>query len=136
MLSGCPVNICNPSANPENNKLVGTTYDQVGNTSADASGQSYVYDAENKMVEAKNASAVALGFYFYDGDGKRVKKVVPNGETTIFVYDASGKMVAEYSTVIAAPADAKTSYLTNGHLGSPWMEAGGCRRSLLPLFPK
>jgi RHS repeat-associated protein len=44
---------------------------------------------------------------------------VPNGETTIFVYDASGKMVAEYSTIVAAPADAKTSYLTNDHLGSP-----------------
>ena len=31
-----------------------------------------------------------LSEYFYDGDGKRIKKVVPNGETTVFVYDAAG----------------------------------------------
>jgi RHS repeat-associated protein len=59
-----------------------------------------------------------LGDYFYDGDGKRVKKVVPNGETTIFVYDASGKSIAEYSTLVEPTATAKTSYLTNDHLGS------------------
>ncbi len=38
-------------------------------------------------------------------------------ETTIFVYDASGKMVAEYSTQIATTP--QVSYLTNDHLGSP-----------------
>src|SRR5690606_2526198 len=56
----------------------------------------------------------------YDGDGKRVKKVVPGtGETTIFVYDASGKLIEEYSTNVAGPQDAKVAYLTNDHLGSP-----------------
>jgi RHS repeat-associated protein len=49
-----------------------------------------------------------------------VKKVVPaTGETTLFVYDASGKMVAEYSTIVTPPSEAKVSYLTNDHLGSP-----------------
>jgi len=56
------------------------------------------------------------GQYTYDGDGKRVKKAVPStGETTVFAYDASGKMVAEYSTVI--PQDPKVSYTTADHLG-------------------
>jgi RHS repeat-associated protein len=119
LLSGCPVNVCNPSANTQNNKLVGTNYDEVGNTKIEASGQSYDYDAENKMVKAKNASGTTLGDYFYDGDGKRIKKIVPNGETTIFVYDASGKMVAEYSTVTASQSEAKINYTTNDHLGSP-----------------
>ncbi|RMG04733.1 MAG: hypothetical protein D6735_06395, partial [Acidobacteria bacterium] len=41
------------------------------------------------------------------------------GETTIFVYDASGRLVAEYSTIVADSADAKVAYLTNDHLGSP-----------------
>jgi uncharacterized protein RhaS with RHS repeats len=49
-----------------------------------------------------------------------VKKVVPaTGETTLFVYDASGKMVAEYSTIVTPPSEAKVSYLTNDHPGSP-----------------
>lgn len=61
-----------------------------------------------------------MGEYAYNGDGQRIKKVVPStGETTIFVYDASNKLVAEYSTVVEPPATAKTSYLTNDHLGSP-----------------
>ena len=63
----------------------------------------------------------ALLFHtIYDGDGKRIKKVVPTtGETTIFVYDAGGKLVAEYSTISASQTEAKVSYLTNDHLGSP-----------------
>jgi RHS repeat-associated protein len=120
LANGCPVAVCNPSANPTNNKLVGTNYDEAGNTKIDASNQSYVYDAENKMVKAKDASGATLGEYFYDGDGKRVKKIVPlTNEKTVFVYDAGGKMVAEYSTVSASQEEAKISYLTNDHLGSP-----------------
>ena len=38
---------------------------------------------------------------------------------TIFVYDASGKMVAEYSTIVESQSAAKVSYLTTDHLGSP-----------------
>jgi uncharacterized protein RhaS with RHS repeats len=38
-------------------------------------------------------------------------------EETIFVYDTSGKMVAEYSTQLATTP--QVSYLTNDHLGSP-----------------
>ncbi len=61
-----------------------------------------------------------IGQYFYDGDGKRVKKHVPStGETTIFVYDAAGKQIAEYSTIVANSTDAKVNYLTADHLGSP-----------------
>ncbi|MCZ2392041.1 MAG: hypothetical protein LC113_13320 [Acidobacteria bacterium] len=36
-----------------------------------------------------------------------------------FFYDASGKLAAEYSTIVEAAQDAKVSYLTNDHLGSP-----------------
>ncbi len=119
LANGCPINICNPTANPQDNKLVGTNYDNVGNTSQDANGQTFVYDAENKQVQVSNATGI-VGIYAYDGDGKRIKKHVPTtNETTIFVYDASGKMVAEYSTIVANQTDAKISYLTNDHLGSP-----------------
>ena len=73
------------------------------------------------MVEASNGSG-PIGTYTYDGDGdgKRVKKLVPStGELTVFVYDAAGKQVAEYSTIVANSTDAKVNYLTSDHLGSP-----------------
>jgi RHS repeat-associated protein len=57
------------------------------------------------------------GQYFYDGDGKRVKKIV-GAETTVFVYNASGQMVEEYSR--ATPTqNPTTSYLTTDTLGTP-----------------
>lgn len=96
----------------------GYSYDLAGNTIADGSGKTFTYDAENKQK-----TAVVNGYtneYFYDGDGKRVKKVVPStGETTIFVYDAAGKSIAEYSTIVEPVETAKVAYLTNDHLGSP-----------------
>jgi RHS repeat-associated protein len=102
-----------------------TIYDASGNTTYDAALRKFTYDAENKQVkvESTNTSQIVtgtVGEYSYDGDGKRVKKYVPSsGETTIFVYDAAGKQIAEYSTVVAPTSEAKVSYLTNDHLGSP-----------------
>lgn len=112
--------VSDPTISATTNRLTssGYTYDNAGNTTADAGGQSYVYDAENKMASAWNGSGT-LGQYSYDGDGKRVKKYVPDtGEVTVFVYDASGKQVAEYSTVVQTSA-AQVAYLTNDSLGSP-----------------
>jgi RHS repeat-associated protein len=118
--TNCVVAVCNPTIDSNTNKLIGYQFDSSGNTKVDANGQTFIYDAENKQVEVRNASNGIVGQYFYDGDGKRIKKVVPStSETTIFVYDASGKMVAEYSTAIASQQDAKVSYLTSDHLGSP-----------------
>ncbi|HEV7646404.1 MAG TPA: RHS repeat-associated core domain-containing protein [Pyrinomonadaceae bacterium] len=109
----------NPSIDVSNNRLSSSdnySYDLAGNTTDDAGSQSYIYDGENKMVQASDGGGI-LGTYYYDGDGKRVKKVVPNGETTTFVYDASGKMVAEYSTQLNPTPQA--SYLISDNLGSP-----------------
>lgn len=95
----------------------GYSYDSTGNTTADPSGKAYTYNAENKQTLVNGGS---VGQYFYDGDGKRVKKIVPStGETTVFVYDATGKSIAEYSTNVANSTDAKVAYLTSDHLGSP-----------------
>jgi RHS repeat-associated protein len=115
----CPTAVCNPEINTANNRLIGYVFDASGNTTTDASGQTFIYDAENKQVQVNDANGI-VGQYFYDGDGKRIKKIVPNtGETTVFVYDAGGKLVAEYSTIVASSSEAQTSYLTNDHLGSP-----------------
>jgi RHS repeat-associated protein len=85
----------------------------------DPNGRQFVYDAENKQVKVLDAQNATIGEYFYDGDGRRVKKVVPStGEVTIFVYDASAKLIEEYSTIVET-TNAKVGYVTNDHLGSP-----------------
>jgi RHS repeat-associated protein len=122
--------IVNPSVNAANNRLNGYAFDAAGNTTVDVEGRTFIYDAENKQVKVEtidhNGNTVAtVGEYEYDGDGKRVKKYVPStGDVRIFVYDASGKLIGEYSTITADPQDAKTSYLTTDHLGSPRVLTG------------
>jgi RHS repeat-associated protein len=57
--------------------------------------------------------------YIYDGDGHRVKKIDHSATpavTTVFVYNAGGQLIAEYTT--ASPPGGGTSYLTSDHLGS------------------
>lgn len=123
--STCAEAICNPTISTSTNRLTssGYSFDSSGNTTYDAALRKFTYDAENKQtkVESTNSSQVVtgtVGEYSYDGDGKRVKKVAGD-ETTIFVYDAGGKEIAEYSTIVANSTDAKVNYLTDDHLGSP-----------------
>jgi RHS repeat-associated protein len=119
-ISGCPTAQCNPTINISNNRFnsgQGYTYDLSGNIVSDAEGRTFIYDAENKQKEVKNASNVTVGNYYYDGDGKRIKKVTAS-EEIVFVYDAGGKLVAEYSSQ-TPQTQATTRYLTQDHLGSP-----------------
>jgi RHS repeat-associated protein len=110
----------NPTTNVGDNKLIGTNYDSVGNTKIDANGQTFVYDAENKQTKVVNSQGIIIGEYFYDSSGQRIKKKANlTNEITIFVYDTSGRIIAEYSTIIASQLEAKVSYLTKDNLGSP-----------------
>ncbi|HMM81507.1 MAG TPA: RHS repeat-associated core domain-containing protein [Pyrinomonadaceae bacterium] len=68
------------------------------------------------LFNASNSGSTPDATYSYDGSGLRVKKETAS-ETTIFVYDASSKVVAEYSTALASTP--QVSYLTTDHLGSP-----------------
>jgi YD repeat-containing protein len=58
------------SFNPATNQNSGTgwSYDASGNITADPSGATYGYDAENRHISATGNS------YTYDGDGRRVQK--------------------------------------------------------------
>lgn len=115
--------VYNPSVNAANNRLSDSdnySYDDSGNTIADAQNRSFTYDADNKQVEVKENN-VTVGRYYYDGDGKRVKKESA-AETTIFVYDLAGKLVAEYSTHLNP--DPQVSYLTVDNLGTPRVNTG------------
>jgi RHS repeat-associated protein len=133
--------ILNPIANLGDNKFKTTDdyeYDANGNMTKDAEGKRFTYDALNKQKIVKNASNVTLGTYFYDGEGKRVKKT-SSLDNTLFVYDGFGSLIAEYS--IDTPQTNPTpniSYLTSDTLGSPRIITGKngevlSRRDFLPF---
>jgi RHS repeat-associated protein len=107
----------NPIFSATTNRIVAQAgeqyqYDGAGNLTTGRDGQTYAFDAENKMTSF-NAGAAT---YHYDGDGKRVKKVV-GSVTTVFVYDAMGLLLAEYTN--GASDGVGTSYFTSDHLASP-----------------
>jgi len=82
-------------------------------------GNTAVYDGENRQTSVTEAPAFGGGTetYVYDGNGDRVEKTGPNG-TTVYVYDVTGQLAAEYATAAAQNADCATCYLSHDHLGS------------------
>ena len=117
-LGSCAQAICNPTISTVTNRISqsGYSFDANGNLTQDAEGRQFVYDAENHQKEVKDSQNNTVGQYLYDGEGRRVKKNSV-AETTIFVYNAGGTLVAEYSTELAETQ--QVSYLTQDHLGSP-----------------
>jgi RHS repeat-associated protein len=121
-LGSCPAAECNPEASQSDNRYTttdGYTYDPNGSLTENAKGERFTYDMENhqtEFFEESNSGSTPDATYYYDGDGKRVKKVTGT-EVTIFVYNAGGTLVEEYSTELAATQ--QVSYLTQDHLGSP-----------------
>jgi RHS repeat-associated protein len=111
--------VYNPQIDANTNKFLvseGYNYDAEGNLTSNPESQLFQYNAENKQVQVQNTSNGSSANYYYDGNGKRVKKVVGNQET-IFVYNAFGKLVAEYTTNQAITAEG-TKYLTTDALES------------------
>jgi RHS repeat-associated protein len=103
----------------DGDNLTDYEHDGNGNVVLDAENKRFIYDAENRLKEfykSDNQTNTPSAKYFYDGNGKRVKKISET-ETTIFVYNGGGSLVAEYSTKMNPQP--KTSYLTTDHLGSP-----------------
>jgi RHS repeat-associated protein len=121
-LGTCLQAICNPLINTSDNRLSdgqGYSYDANGNLTQDANGQRFGYDAENHQVaffKNTNGTQTPDATYFYDGEGRRVKKIADQ-TTTIFVYNGGGQLAQEYSTKLSTTP--QTSYLTGDHLGSP-----------------
>lgn len=122
-LGNCQQAQCNPLINTSDNRFSSGQnylYDTNGNLTQDADGEKFVYDAENRQTQFRDANNGLVATYFYDGEGKRVKKVLANTlEETIFVYNAGGQLAAEYLINPPAPtAPPSIRYLTNDHLGS------------------
>ena len=93
--------------------LTGANYDNAGNQITTGLGETLAYDAENRLTSYTFSSATTS--YKYGPQGRRVQKVTPTATET-YVYDAFGKLAAEYST--AAPTSGGTFYRTPDHLGS------------------
>jgi RHS repeat-associated protein len=108
----------NPTISEATNRLDGYGHDLAGNMITDAHGRKFEYDAENRQVsfDANPQTVEKDAAYFYDGDGRRVKKVA-GGITTVFVYDVGGRLVAEYANQPQSTAGG-TSYVMADHLGS------------------
>jgi RHS repeat-associated protein len=99
------------------NRIVvsGFGYDTSGNVTGDPTtgANNIAYDSENRQISYTKSGVTTT--YSYDGDGRRVKRV-DNSGTIIFVYNAGGELVAEYTS--GTPSNGGTSYLTSDHLGS------------------
>ncbi len=93
-----------------NNRVTGLVYDAAGNQLT-LGGMIGVYDAENRL------RTTTTGDFSYDFDafGRRVRTVA-SGKTTYFVYDALGRLTAEYQA--GATAGLQTRYLVQDQLGS------------------
>jgi RHS repeat-associated protein len=122
------------------NQLKTAKYDAGGNVVKDTAGtnpgNTFDYDGENHQVSYQGGNLLNGGAtYSYDGDGRRVKKVTASG-TTIFVYDAQGQMVAEYTTA-TQQGSGGTSYLTADSLGTPRVitDASGNVKARHDYFP-
>jgi RHS repeat-associated protein len=91
------------------------------------------YDAENRQTQFN--AGLGIASYAYDGDGRRVKKNY-NGETTVLVYDALGRLAVEYKDS-AASGSGGTTFITQDHLGSNRVttDAAGNIKSRHDYFP-
>ncbi len=127
-----------PTVSTSSNRITtgqGFVYDSNGNVIEDSLGREFTFDGDNKQIEVKDSSDNVIGIYQYDGNGRRVKKIT-GSETTVFVYDATGLLVAEYSTQLVA--NPGLSYVTSDNLGSPRVITDGAgnvvaRRDFMPF---
>ena len=95
----------------------GSDHDLAGNMTAIPFGPSSItWDAAGRAINFQGASFATYGFR-YDADDRRVRKADGNGEVTLYVYDAFGKLAAEFSTV-EPTGPAGLLFRTVDHLGS------------------
>ena len=74
-----------------NNALSGD-YDDAGNILTDGS-HPLAYDGESRLKSVSSGGIT----YVYDGDGRRVKRIVSGGDTTYYLYGLTG-LLSEFST--------------------------------------
>ncbi len=69
-------------------------YDNSGNIATDSTDTTVYNLTDDQRLASVTKNGVTAGAYQYDGRGLRTVKAV-NGETTLFIYCKSGKLIAE-----------------------------------------
>lgn len=110
--AGTTTNLPEPSfsVNTSNNRLqgYGFDYDQAGNQTYDIYGDGIVSAAYSRTYDAENRMTVSMATYYpsyqivyssytYDGDGRRIKRIIGATETWQ-VYGLGGELLAEYKS--------------------------------------
>lgn len=96
----------------------GITYDNAGNVKLDNkfTGRQYTYDANNRQKTVSVPGATGTTYTsVYDGAGQRVA-TINNGVTVYMVYDAMGKLVAEYG--LSSKGSGGAQYVFSDRQGS------------------
>ena len=100
-----------PSATISGGTWILPVYDAAGNmtegpsaprpadwTTAEQTKHKYVHDAWNRLVKVTDNSNATIALYRYDGLGRRIARLLPNGETwdrTDYYYDESWQVLEE-----------------------------------------
>jgi RHS repeat-associated protein len=128
--------------NPSTNRVAdaGWTYDNAGNVTKNptAPPMTIGYDGENRQVaicqnmtndpaSCPDQAGTGRILYVYDGLGNRVQRIDPSGNATTYVYDAFGKLAAEYGGTSSGAAG--TQYVTVDALGSTRLVMAGTQAS-------
>jgi RHS repeat-associated protein len=95
----------------------GVTYDSAGNVTLDQKFRQLQaqYDANNRPKWSANSDGTGAVTSIYDGSGQRVATKI-NGALNVMVYDAYGKLVAEYGQ---ASGTRGTQYVMTDKQGAP-----------------
>jgi YD repeat-containing protein len=116
-VGSCTTNGNDPNLPFTNNRTNIGNHDAAGNVRWDGA-TTYAFDAENRITNSTRTvgSISTIVNYKYDGDGRRVRVEVTGGASTNFVYDAGGKLFAEYNSV--AYPESGMRFRKGDHLGA------------------
>ena len=116
--------MCSESTEPSGKSSKGEIErrDSAGNLVVIGKNERNVFDAENRLVRVTASDGTLLARYAYDGDGRRISKTmflnnIPD-EITLYIHDASGRVVAEYSSKTPSAHARQRLFFTSDHLGS------------------
>lgn len=96
----------------------GVTYDNAGNVTNDSKfrNRKFEYDANNRQKQSRNLDNSGAVDSVFDAGGQRVATQVGGSLTNVLVYDAMGKLVAEYNSTTLPGG---TQFVFDDHQGSP-----------------
>lgn len=97
--------------------ITDSDYDAAGNILRDPKFtlRQYTYDANNRQRQGANLDGSGAVVSVYDGTGQRVATMTGGVVDNVLVYDAGGKLVAEYGQT---PVNSGTSYVFADHQSS------------------